>query len=228
MIDIGDDEWLLTFIENINVLRHHQFESNIEQKIVLNMTDLDNDDAEYISEILEKLKMNGLFEQCQYLIIKFPPKCIVQDLYHLIGKLSSIKSLTLNGMTFFPMVRIINKIQIDTIKEFDLLKMVNITTRRPLYIEYLENERHVDEQEIDECILRMLSCKELSICHWKNPGEYGHPYLARFQRKFNKSQAAMNEILHQQIKKCPIKCIEFYGGGMFCMLCTCCVISDVM
>ena len=215
-INIGEDSWLKKCVDHMGNIHWAklQYLTNEEQKIIINMKDIkdDRDHKEYVSKILEKLKMNGIFEQCQYLHIMNPTKSVSQDLYQLIGKLSSIKTIIFESMTFFPMIRIINKIPDDTILE--LLKMDRIATKQPQYKEYLEDEAYVDEDEMHECISRILSCKTLSICKWSNPGEYGCAFLATFQRKFRHSKSIMPQFLHEKSEKCPIKVLEYYGGGM--------------
>ena len=171
--NIGEDSWLRDFMDCMGNIHWSklQYQMSEEQKIIINMKGISDEHREYVRNILQKLKMNGLFERCKYLHIISPLKSISQSLYQLIGRLPSIKTIIFESMTFFPMSRIINKIPENTV--LDLLKMDYIATKQPQYPEYLADEAHVDEDDVHGFVAKVLSSKTVSICKWSNPGEYG-------------------------------------------------------
>jgi len=213
---IASKAWLSTYIQN-----KENTESLPEQEallakqpqpmITLDMTGLTDDDHEEISDILDKLNTNGLFAQCTHLRIVSPPPSIQQDLAKSIGPLTELQTVVFDGVSFFPLMKLLANIPEELTME--CMELNNIEIRLPLYPEFETNYDYVDEEEINYAIARILSCKKLTICRWRTPQRFWNDYLAKFQVKFRHSKSFMREgYLRQKVERCPLKSLVFYGG----------------
>eukprot|EP00484_Ammonia_sp_Unknown_P015742 CAMPEP_0197072822 /NCGR_PEP_ID=MMETSP1384-20130603/210290_1 /TAXON_ID=29189 /ORGANISM="Ammonia sp." /LENGTH=640 /DNA_ID=CAMNT_0042511643 /DNA_START=58 /DNA_END=1980 /DNA_ORIENTATION=+ len=213
---IASKTWLSTYIqnkENTASLPEQEaiFAKQPQPMITLDMTGLTDDDHEEISDILDKLSTNGMFAKCTHLRIVSPPLSIQQDLAKSIGPLTKLQTAVFDGVSFFPLMKLLANIPEELTMQ--CMELNNIEIRLPLYPEFETNYDYVDEEEINYAIARILSCKKLTICRWRTPQRFWNDYLAKFQVKFRHSKSFMREgYLRQKVERCPLKSLVFYGG----------------